>query len=117
MLLIVLYFTGSPMTSHVQESWLSTIELTCIYKASCSRRNFAANLARRMFDEETRKISNVSGKRGKSRLNPIVMEYIKSTVFQFYPISSLIDVPKEWSLCVTAIDETSRRLVNRPKKS
>ena len=61
------------------KGWLSSIELTCIYKNSCSRRNFAVNLTRRMFNQDV--IKRVR-KKGKSRLNPVIMDYIKSTVFQ-----------------------------------
>ena len=101
--------------SHVQStsSWLLTTEVTYIYNHSCSRGNFA-NLTRRLFDKQTRKISNVSGKK-KAKLNPIIMEYVKSTCFQFFPCLQL-DVGKEWSNCVVAIDESCRRLNNKPKK-
>ena len=111
--LFILWFAESPVSSH----WLSSIEVTCLYKSSCSRRNFATNLTRRLFDEETRKVSNVAGKRGKAKLNPIVVDYIKSTVFQFFPSSSPLETDKDWAICVTAIDEANRRLVNRPRKS
>lgn len=104
----------SPSTQ-VTSSWLPTTEVTYIYHNSCSRRNFSVNLARQLFDEETRKASNVSGK-GKSKLNPIVMEFIKSTTFQFYPCSQM-DVAKEWSRCIISIDESCRRLNNKPKKT
>ena len=102
--------------SHVQStsSWFPTTEVTYIYNHSCSRGNFAANLTRRLFDEQTQKISNVSGKK-KAKLNPIIMEYVKSTCFQFFPCSQL-DVGKEWSNCVVTIDESCRRLNNKPKK-
>ena len=35
---------------------ISQAELTAIYKKSCSRRNFAARLVDRLFDEETRNV-------------------------------------------------------------
>lgn len=96
-------------------SWLPTTEITYIYNHSCSRGNFATNLTRRLFDEQTHRTSNVSGKK-KAKLNPIIMESVKSTCFQFFPCSQS-DVGKEWSKCVVAIDESCRRLNNKPKKS
>ena len=41
---------------------------------------------RELFDKETRKKSNVSGKLGKLRLNPVLMEYEKSLTLQYYPL-------------------------------
>jgi len=39
-----------------------------------------------LFDENTRKCSNVAGKMGKLKLNPVLIEYVKSLAFQFYPL-------------------------------
>ena len=89
---------------------LSQAELTAIYKSSCSRRNFSACLVSHLFDEEIRKCSNVAGKSGKEPLNPIVMDYVKSTVFQFYPLESAESLKKAWSLCVISIDSLNRHL-------
>ena len=74
------------------------------------------NLVRNIFDEETRKRSNVSGKLGKQRMNPVLMEYIKSLSFQYYPLEAFEKEQVEWSKCVVAIDESNRRLNNKPKK-
>lgn len=101
----------TPVTS----SWLPSSEVSFIARDSCSRRNFCVKLVRRLFDEQTRKTSNVSGK-GKAQLNPIIMEFVKSTAFQFYPCESQLDVSKEWSSCIISIDESCRRLYNKPKK-
>ena len=79
-------------------------------KGSCSRRNFSAKLVEVLFDKETRKRSNVAGKLGKMKLNPILMEYIKSLSFQHFPIEEDKSVEGEWSRCVIAIDEKNRRL-------
>ena len=89
---------------------LSQAELTAIYKSSCSRRNFSARLVSRLFDEEVRKHSNVAGKAGKEPLNPVIMDYVKSTVFQFYPLESAESLKKAWSLCVVSIDSLNRCL-------
>ena len=56
------------------------------HSASCSRRNFSARLVTELFDEDTRKCSNVSGKLGKLKLNPVLMYYAKYLAFQFYPL-------------------------------
>ena len=74
-------------------------------------------MVRRLFDENTRKLSNVSGKAGKAQLNPVIISFVKSMAFQYYPCDTLVDVSKEWANCVIAIDESCRRLVNKPKKA
>ena len=99
----------------VGSSWLPASEINFIKRSSCSRRNFCANLVRRLFDENTRKNSNVSGK-GKAQLNPIIISFAKSVAFQYYPCDSLVDVSKELAYCIVAIDESCRRLINKPKK-
>ena len=90
------------------------IKATC--SASCSRRNFSARLVAELFDEDPRKHSNVSGKLGKLKLNPVLMDYAKSLVFQFYPLEHSESEKVEWGRCVIAIDEFNRRL-NKQRKS
>jgi len=85
--------------------------------SSCSRRNFAAKLVAELFDEDTRKRSNVSGKAGKLRLNPVLMEHVRSLTFQYYPLELAESEKAEWAKCVISIDEFNRRLKNKPKKS
>ena len=92
-------------------SWISELELQNLKEHSCSRKNFAKNLACMLFDEDTRINSNVSG-RGKRKLNPIIVSYIQSVCFQFYPHDG--DEEAEWKICIKAIDEGNRRL-NRKK--
>lgn len=76
---------------------------------SCSRRNFAAKLVEVLFDKETRSRSNVAGKLGKLKLNPILIEYIKSLVFQHFPLEEDETQETEWARCVVAIDEKNHR--------
>lgn len=83
---------------------------------SCSRQNFAAKLVAVMFDEQTRKRSNVGGKLGKIKLNPILIAHIKSLVFQHFPLEEDEREATEWSRCVVAIDEKNRRL-NKSSKA
>ena len=95
---------------------LEPARIRFIQRNSCSRRNFAVNLVRNIFDEDTRKLSNVAGKLGKLKMNPVLMEYIKSVTFQYYSLEPFEKEKKEWHNCVVAIDESNRRLNNKPKK-
>ena len=54
-----------------------------IHSKSCS---IAAKLVEVTFDKETRSRSNMAGKLGKLKLNPILIEYVKSLVFQHFPL-------------------------------
>ena len=49
-------------------------ELTQICNKSCSRSNMAVNLVRRLFNKQTRMMSNVSG-HGKEMLDPVLVSY------------------------------------------
>ena len=84
-------------------------------KKSCSRKNFASRLVRELFDEETRRKSNVAGKLGKLKLNPVLIKYVKSLTFQYYPLEQHEKEKTEWTQCIISIDEANRRL-NKPKK-
>ena len=98
------------------QQFMSLPDLTKLYNKSCSRRNMAANLVRALFDEETRKQCNVSGMRGKEMLNPVVVGFIKNMCFQFFPLNGSEKQADEWGKCVISIDESSRRLRNKPRK-
>lgn len=74
-------------------------------------------MVREMFDEDTMKRSNVAGKLGKLKMNPVLIEYIKSLTFQYYPIEPFEKEKTEWAKCVIAIDEGNRRLNNKPKRN
>lgn len=106
----------SRYSSNDTASCLSSIEITNIYRNSCSRQNFSSRLVRRLFDEQTRKTSNVAGKLGKAQLNPVIISYVKSLTFQFFPLDTYEKLDKAWSICVGAIDEGNRRLNNKPTK-
>jgi len=75
----------------------------------CSCRNFVVKLVEVLFDKYTRKRSNVAGKLGKRKLNPILMDYIKSLSFQHFPLEEGEKQSNEWAGCVVAIDEKNRR--------
>ena len=94
---------------------MSLPDLTKVFNKSCSRRNMGANLIRALVDKETRKQSNVSG-RGKDMLDPVVVSYVRNMCFQFYPLSGSEKEADEWGKCIVSIDESSRRLKNKPPK-
>ena len=103
------------VTSVVPSGVLDSEEIKFIKAKCCSRRNFAVGLVQKLFDEETRKQSNVHGKLGKMKLNPVLMEYIKSLCLKFYPLEESQKEKVEWGKCVVAVDESNRRLKNKPK--
>jgi len=74
----------------------------------------AVHLTRCLIPENIRIISNVSGK-NKRKLDPNVMEYVREVVFQYFP-SQQADNKKDWGECTIAIDESCRRLKNKPTK-
>ena len=90
---------------------LSSAEITPIYVKARNRYNFAALLVEKLFDVPTRLRSNVAG-RGKERLDPNIMKYVKAKVFEFYecPQSNIED---EWKKCIKSIDDKSRALKKR----
>ena len=77
-------------------------------------KNMAVLLTRRLFSEDIRVTSNVSG-RNKKKLDPRIIAYIKQKVFHFFPTTQ-VNAEKEWAECIIAIDESSRRLKNKPLK-
>ena len=95
--------------------WIEPGRISYLRQKSCSRRNFCAKLNQEIFDEQTRKRSNVAGKLGKLKLNPVLVDYIKSLAFQYFPVEHNQSEKSEWSQCVIAIDECNRRL-NKPRK-
>ena len=95
---------------------LSNSEITKIYRHSCSQQNFSSRLVRRLFDEHARKTSNVAGRLGKSQLDTVIMSYVKSLTFQFFPLNLHEKQDRAWAACIGAIDEANRRLNNKPRK-
>ena len=93
---------------------LTSGEISQLFLKSCSRKNFATLLVKRLFPEEVRKVSNVSGK-DKQQLDPSIIEYVKDTTFVHWPLAQSEKTDKEWGECKIAIDEANRRL-NRPAK-
>ena len=97
------------------QHWIPLEDLTQIFNKSCSRRNMAVNLIRRLFSHETRMKCNVSG-HGKDMLDPVLVNYAKTICFQFFPLNGSEKLTEEWKQCVISIDESCRRLKNKPNK-
>ena len=66
--------TSNPVTQSPRSGILDSDQIRFIRSGSCSRRNFAAKLVVALFDEATRKRCNVSGKMGKFKLNPVLIQ-------------------------------------------
>ena len=99
---------GTTGTTPSKAELLSLAEITPIFTKSRNRNNFAALLVKRLFDVPTRMRSNVSG-RGKEKLDPDIMAYIKAKVFEYYECNPS-EIKNQWAKCVTAIDDKSRAL-------
>ena len=68
--------------------YFSRSELTQIFMKSCSRKNMAVLMTRKLFTEEVRMSSNVSG-RNKIKLNPQIMDFIRKKLFLFFQVLNL----------------------------
>ena len=100
---------SSQLTAASSSGILDSKTIKAVRSASCSRRNFSARLVVELFDEDTRKRSNVKGKLGKLKLNPVLVDYVKSVTFQFYPLENSESEKAAWAKCVIFIDEMNRR--------
>ena len=75
---------SKPLTSSASlkapNQHLSDIKTAIIRSKSCSRKNFATNLARELFTPEERCTSNVAGACGKQKLDPEKVYFIKKFI-------------------------------------
>ena len=92
----------------------STTYLMTIKMQSCSRQNFAAHLVKQLFTDEERRLSNVSGRANKQKMDATRIAVVKAASLQMYPLEVGETIEKAWASCITAIDESNRRL-NRKK--
>ena len=99
-----------------ENSLIPQDKLTQFFVRSCSRRNMATKLVAHLIDEETRKKSNVAGKKGKQKLDPNVIEFVKEQCFYYWPLTGQENEEDSWKLCKVSIDENSRSLINKPRK-
>ena len=102
-------FEEVPSSIALSSGILENGDIQRIKRISCSRKNFASRLVRELFDEPTRRKSNVKGKLGKLQLNPVLIDYVKSLTFQYYPLEQFEKENNEWAECIVAIDEANRR--------
>ena len=87
------------------DNLLTLDEILPIFYRSCSRRNFAARLVKRLIPEKIQKISNISGTKGKQQLDPSIT---KATSFEYWPLKHTENMDKEWEKCKAAIDQANR---------
>ena len=67
----------------------------------------AAALVNKLFDTETRLRSNVRG-RGKGKLDPKKIEYVKKKCFEMFPSNRDGDMKKDWDDCIVSIDKRTK---------
>lgn len=84
-----------------------------LFRRSKNRWNLAALLSANLFDEETRLKSNVRG-RGKEKLDPDIIQYIKTKCFTYHPSDG--NPTAEWEKCIKSIDMKSRGIKKQMKK-
>ena len=66
------------MASSIRDKFYKTEQLF-------AKKFLCLNLVRRLFDENARKISNISGK-GKAQLNPIIISFCKVSGISVLPM-------------------------------
>ena len=112
----------SPSVTHSLEAplFLSGPNLTELVNdvqlQSCSRNNFHVNLVNCLFSLEARRSSNVKGKLGKCRLDPVRLLSVRQFVLELYPLAGGESEDVAWWQCIKATDEASRRLNRGPKR-
>ena len=107
----------SSTSSKAPDQHLSDIKTAMIRSKSCSRKNFATNLARELFTPEERCARNVAGACGKQKLDPEKVLFIKNSSFDHFPLSSTENSHKAWQDCIKAIDSASRNLIRKGKEN
>ena len=86
-------------------------------RARCpSRRNLALKIAELRFSREERLTSNCSGTRGKTALDRVKLEQIRTDVFRYWPLEGKENFEDAWRDCRRAIDEGGR-LLNYKRKN
>ena len=106
---------GESCPSAMGSQLYSSSLLAAVRLKSCSRKNFGANMVRSVFTTHERVSSNVSGRYDKPKLDPIRIKSVKEATFKMYPCSVGESEAEEWQDCITAIDETCRRIKRKPK--
>ena len=73
-----------------------------------SRQNLATNLVRTVYSEKERETSNVNGRRGKKRLDPIRMSIVRQLTYTLKPLKPGESEDDDWKKsCTKAIDSAN----------
>ena len=89
--------------------YMTGSEVLLIKRRSCSKGNFAANLAKRLFSREELMESNCSGAKGKKALDPERISLICQEVQRLYGIPEK-EFDEAWRGCRVAIDTYARKV-------
>ena len=88
---------------------LSDTAVSQVKSVANSRKNFSARIAKLVFSENERRISNCSGKKGKNKLDSTKLGLVRKLTYYEYPLNPGIDEDADWKNCIRAIDEVNRR--------
>ena len=80
-----------------------------------TRRSLAAAMVNELFNTETRINSNVRG-RGKAKLDPRKIAYVKEKCFSLFPSVRDANAKKDWDDCIISTDDKGRELICKLKK-
>ena len=79
-------------------------------QGSNSRQNLAANLVRRAYTEKERETSNVNGRRGKKKLDPLRMNIVRKLTYNLKPLKPGENEDEDWKkYCTKAIDSANHK--------
>ena len=72
--------------------------------------NLATTLVRTVYSEKERETSNVNGRRGKKRLDPIRMSIVRQLTYTLKPLKPGESEDDDWKKsCTKAIDSANRK--------
>ena len=75
-----------------------------------SRQNLATHLVRTVYSEKERETSNVNGRRGKKRLDPVRMSIVRRLTYTLKPLKPGESEDNDWKKsCTKAIDSANRK--------
>jgi len=75
-----------------------------------SRQNLAANHVRRAYTEKERETSNVNGRKGKKKLDPLRMNIVRKLTYNLKPLKPGENEDEDWKkYCTKAIDSANRK--------
>ncbi|XP_071949888.1 uncharacterized protein [Antedon mediterranea] len=110
-------FVGTSVAAEEEEKQvvvLSPDTVAEVHRWATSPRNFALGLVRKLFTKDEMRNSNVNGKQGREKLDPVRIRIVKDLVIEYYKIP-FIDQSFIWKHCIISIDEGCRRLRRKRK--